>query len=457
MKKYYLYIFLMTISMTSFGQSSIADEVKVSKQRDTTIYNDGNLGVKDDYSKLSPSSDASLDTILIDGVPVAGFHPDSLRIEVQLPVSKDSVTLKVLPKSALSDVVVVNYTNLDGTEKERTTTIRVTNGTQSKIYRVTFTKRALDIFIVLGQSNMAGRGPITDAVSEVLPNVKLLADNDQWIAAQNPFNLYSNIRKKASMQRVGPAYSFAKTMEKHTGRPIGMVVNARGGTAISKFSLGGVYHDDLIARLKGLNDFGAIKGIIWHQGESDSGRSSSYMDKLTKLVDILRTELGDARFVAGQMGAWTLEGETSPKYKSINAVISTIESNISNATYVGNADLNHVGDGAHFDLVSQLLLGQRYAQKMLSSEYGIDVSIVKVRVDGSINVLTDSEEVVVNDFYSYTIKKNEATTLTIKAVDGQLIKKIAVNGVYVVGAAGQKEYTVHLTPSDDEITLQVSL
>lgn len=316
---------------------------------------------------------------------------------------------------------------------------------------------ALDIFIALGQSNMAGRAPITDAVSEVLPNVKLLANNDQWVDAQNPFNLYSNIRKNASMQRVGPSYSFSKTMEKHTGKPIGMVVNARGGTAISKFIEGGEYHDGLFSRLKGLHKFGTIKGVIWHQGESDSGRSGSYMDKLTRLVDSLRAELGNTRFVAGQMGPWTLDGASSPKYESINAVIATIENNISNATYVSNADLNHIGDGAHFDLVSQILLGQRYAQKMLSSEYGIEVSIVKVMVDVGINIVIDSEEVVVSDFYSYTIKKNEQTTLTFKAADGQLIKKLSVNGVDSVDAVGLKEYTIHLTPLDDETTLEVSL
>lgn len=316
---------------------------------------------------------------------------------------------------------------------------------------------ALDIFIALGQSNMAGRAPITDAVSEVLPNVKLLADNDQWVDAQNPFNLYSNIRKKASMQRVGPSYSFAKTMEKHTGKPIGMVVNARGGTSIAKFSEGGIYHDTLFSRLKGLPNLGVIKGIIWHQGESDSGRPGSYMDKLKTLVDSLRAELGNAYFVAGQMGPWTLDGASSPKYESINAVIATIERNIPNATYVGNTNLKHIGDGAHFDLVSQILLGQRYAQKMLSSEYGIEVSIVKVMVDEPINMLMGSEEVEVSDLYSYTIKKNEQTTLTFKAAEGQLIKNLSVNGVESIDAAGQKEYTVYLTPMEDETDVRVSL
>lgn len=34
------------------------------------------------------------------------------------------------------------------------------------------------------------------------------------------------------MQGVGPAYSFAKTMATQTGRKIGLVVNARGGSSI---------------------------------------------------------------------------------------------------------------------------------------------------------------------------------------------------------------------------------
>lgn len=411
-----------------------------------------------DYSDFSSYTDATLYGILVNGEPVRGFHPDSLTIEVQLPANTESVKLEAGPVSVVSKVEMINYSNIDGTEEERTAVIHVTSGdeSQTQTYRVIFTKIPLmDIFVALGQSNMAGRAPITDAVSGVIPNVKLLDDNYHWIEAKNPFNLYSNIRKDASVQKVGPSYSFSMAMEKHLNKPVGMVVNAKGGTAISSFTVGGEYHDDIMERISGLSDFGSVKGVIWHQGESDNSRSDSYMDKLSILVEALRAELGDVHFIAGQMGGWKKDGETSPKYASINAVISTIPDHISNSAYIGNSELTDIGDDTHFNLPSQILLGHRYAQKMLHSEYGIDVSIIKVSYSSESDLMINNESVEAEYLHSFTELKNENTAVTLKVPDSLLISKLTVNGVDSVNAIGTNEFNIQLTPVEDEIFLEV--
>ena len=40
------------------------------------------------------------------------------------------------------------------------------------------------------------------------------------------------------MQRLGPAYGFAKEMARQTKRPVGLVVNARGGSSINSWLKG---------------------------------------------------------------------------------------------------------------------------------------------------------------------------------------------------------------------------
>ena len=90
--------------------------------------------------------------------------------------------------------------------------------------------------------------------------------------ARNPLNKYSTIRKRLDLQGVGPAYSFAKAITNKTGRPLGLVVNARGGSSINSWMKGAKdnYYDEALSRIRQAMKFGTLKAIIWHQGESDS-------------------------------------------------------------------------------------------------------------------------------------------------------------------------------------------
>ena len=81
----------------------------------------------------------------------------------------------------------------------------------------------LDLYVCIGQSNMAGRATLTPEVMDTLQNVYLLNDKGNFEPAVNPLNRYSTVRKDLSMQRLGPAYGFAKEMTRKTKRPLGLV------------------------------------------------------------------------------------------------------------------------------------------------------------------------------------------------------------------------------------------
>ena len=63
---------------------------------------------------------------------------------------------------------------------------------------------SLDLYVCIGQSNMAGRATLTSEVMDTLQNVYLLNDKGSFEPAVNPLNRYSTIRKDMSMQRLGP-------------------------------------------------------------------------------------------------------------------------------------------------------------------------------------------------------------------------------------------------------------
>lgn len=220
----------------------------------------------------------------------------------------------------------------------------------------------MHLYLLIGQSNMAGRAEIEALDTTALSNVYLLNSADQWEAARNPLNKYSTIRKSLSMQKLGPGYTFAKKLsEAMPGQPIGLIVNARGGTAISEWQRGTHYYDEAVRRTKKAVESGQLKAILWHQGESDQSKADSYMVGLKQMIKDLRKDLGmdSLLFIAGQIGTWRESAA------AINQVISRLPETVPHTVYIGAEGLTHLGDNSHFDGRSQRILGERYAENVL--------------------------------------------------------------------------------------------
>lgn len=235
----------------------------------------------------------------------------------------------------------------------------------------------LDIFIAIGQSNMAGRGYLTEEYMGPVDSVYLLTSTGDIEVASNPMNKYSSIRKDMSVQRMSPSYSFAKKIRDEAGVAVGIMQNARGATTINQWAKGSAegYYEEAVRRALQMKRFGEIKGIIWHQGEGDSGAGvTEYPTKLRALVDNLRADLNlpDLYFIAGELASWRSGGTGSTAF---NNMIQTISSFVPNSDYissVGTTPLIDVSD-PHFDQESNIILGERYAIKMLKHVYNIQL------------------------------------------------------------------------------------
>ncbi len=214
----------------------------------------------------------------------------------------------------------------------------------------------LDIYLLIGQSNMAGRAAIESEDEAVLERVHLLNDAGEWVPATNPLNRYSSARKRLDMQRLGPGYTFARSMSEHDpDARIGLVVNARGGTRIEQWAPGSELYKDAIRRTREATAQGEIKGILWHQGEGNS-RDPDYLEKLTSLIESLRADFDrpELPFVAGQV-----EGD-----RPVNLQIAKLPEALPGTAWVSSAGLETY-DGTHFDSASQREFGSRYAIEMI--------------------------------------------------------------------------------------------
>ena len=222
----------------------------------------------------------------------------------------------------------------------------------------------LDLYLLIGQSNMAGRAPFTEKESGVIDGVYLLNDQDQWEPAQNPLNRYSTIRKNIEMQKMNPGYGFAKTMvAKQDGIPIGLVVNAKGGTAIEQWEKDTEFYNEAVRRAKAAQKSGTLKGILWHQGESNSKNPEAYAKKLETLIENLREDLDapELPFVAGEV---FYNPETKPHTKAINDQIAKTVKAVPFTGCAKAGDLTTL-DHTHFDTRSMNMLGRRYAEETL--------------------------------------------------------------------------------------------
>ena len=204
---------------------------------------------------------------------------------------------------------------------------------------------------------MAGRADIPQEAEGVIDRCWLLNDKNEWEPARNPLNRHSPVGKGGPIQKLGPGYAFARAMlAQNKDLSIGLVVNSRGGTKIDEWHGKSELYRCARKRTKAALQHGKLKGVLWHQGESDKGSPGEYLDKLQSLISNLRGDFGDSNlpFIAGQIhnGA------------AINAEIAKLPQTV-HATAFVSADGLSTTDGTHFDTKSQLLLGERYAGQMV--------------------------------------------------------------------------------------------
>lgn len=228
--------------------------------------------------------------------------------------------------------------------------------------------------LLIGQSNMAGRGFIEDVPPIYNEDINMLR-NGRWQMMAEPLNFDRHI------SGVGPAASFAQAWtEDHPGESIGLIPCAEGGSSIDDWKIDGLLTRHTIAEAKFAMETSELVGILWHQGESDSygERYKTYEDKLLSIFKHLKEELNapDIPIIIGELGHYLGEvgfGKSAVEYKQINQILSKVAQTEKNCYFVTAKGLTANPDGIHIDAISQRKFGLRYYEAFSKQKHVFDV------------------------------------------------------------------------------------
>ena len=161
-------------------------------------------------------------------------------------------------------------------------------------------------------------------------------------------------------------------LKKNQGNSIGLIVNARGGSSINDWSKGSHFYREALRRTQEAQKTGTLRGILWHQGESDSEKPGEYLGILKSLINDFRKDLNiaDLPFIAGQVH---YDPERKPNTREINEQIVKLPNELPFTGFVSSENLTTL-DNTHFDARSIKILGERYADKMLEVQAQLKIS-----------------------------------------------------------------------------------
>lgn len=243
-----------------------------------------------------------------------------------------------------------------------------------------------ELFILFGQSNMSGSSPVEEQDKTTNENITFMVEYDcpslnqtygEWLVAQPP--LHGCQWTNNGVLGLGPADYFAKTLaQTWTTSQIGLVPCAIPGVSIDVFLKGSgpppesyqalpsgfsSAYTMMVERAKEAQKQGRIRGILFHQGESNCGQSD-WVDKVASIVSDLRTDLAigeEVPFIAGEIPP------PNSCSQSHNPKVNEIPNAIPNSAVVSAAG-TAIHDQYHFDTESARLMGQRYAEAFLEIE-----------------------------------------------------------------------------------------
>ena len=244
------------------------------------------------------------------------------------------------------------------------------------------------IYIAYGQSNMEGNATnFTSVDKKEHPRVKMFATTScSNLGRPTVGEMYPAVPPMFKCNAgLSPADWFGRHMaDSLPDVTIGIIPVAQGGTSIRLFdpddyknyiasaadwlqSGAKAYGNDgnamgrIIEVAKKAQEKGVIKGIIFHQGETDGGMSN-WEQIVKKTYEYMLKQLGlnaeETPFVAGEM----VDGGSCAGF---NSRVNNLSKYIVNFGVASSKGYGSKGDGLHFTVEGYRGMGLRYAQQML--------------------------------------------------------------------------------------------
>jgi para-nitrobenzyl esterase len=251
------------------------------------------------------------------------------------------------------------------------------------------------IYLCLGQSNMEGAGRIeAQDTLNIDPRFKILEAVDcpqinrtkgQWYTAKPPL-----CRCRTGLS---PADYFGRALLETmpNEQSLGLVHVAVAGSKLEIFDkvkykayldssakekpwminmareYGGNPYERLIEMARIAQKSGVIKGILLHQGESNTG-DKTWPAQVKKLYDDILADLNLAPNSIPLLAGEVVGADQGGKCASMNEIIATLPQTLPKAVVVSSKGLPAVPDKLHFSSEGVRDFGKRYAAALLVSE-----------------------------------------------------------------------------------------
>jgi sialate O-acetylesterase len=266
----------------------------------------------------------------------------------------------------------------------------------------------LDVWVMAGQSNMEGCGALAESLQPD-PRVWCFNTSHEWRMAKDP--LHDLLGSRAPVDRAlrlaatppaeqqpekkfhdywhrrnqgkgaGLGIAFGSAFSAVSGRPVGLVACAHGGTTLDQWShrkkhqgLDSLY-GAMLARIRQAG--GNLRGLLWYQGESEAMTDSAatYRRRFVAWVRALRKDLGrpDLPVVTVQLGGVAFPESNAASWANMRQVQLEMPRFIDHLGVVTAIDLD-LEDAIHLDAPGLIRLGRRKARVALRLS-GVDLRI----------------------------------------------------------------------------------
>jgi len=245
------------------------------------------------------------------------------------------------------------------------------------------------IYLCFGQSNMEGNAKFEPQDTTVNSRFRVLEALDcdnlkrkkgQWYTAVPPLS-----RCKTGLT---PADYFGREMVDKLPEyvTVGVINVAIGGCKIELFDKDNFENYKITAPswMKGMIDQydgnpygrlvelakiaqkdGVIKGILLHQGESNTG-DTLWTKKVKIVYDNLLNDLNLKAESTPLLAGEVVNADQDGRCASMNKIIATLPATIPNSHIISSTGCPDVADNLHFSAEGYRILGKRYATKMLT-------------------------------------------------------------------------------------------
>ncbi|WP_020605392.1 sialate O-acetylesterase [Spirosoma spitsbergense] len=246
------------------------------------------------------------------------------------------------------------------------------------------------IFLCFGQSNMEGNAKIEpqDTVN-VNPRFQVMEAVDCQAINRTKGNWYTAVPPLCRCKTgLTPADYFGRELVANLPEKVrvGVINVAVGGCKIELFDkdhyesyvttvpgwmknfigeYGGNPYGRLVEMAKLAQKDGVIKGILLHQGESNTG-DTLWTKKVQVVYENLMHDLNLKPKKVPLLAGETVNADQNGKCASMNKIIATLPKTVKNAHVISSAGCTDSADDLHFNAAGYRELGKRYAAEMLS-------------------------------------------------------------------------------------------